>query len=86
MHKKGDFVRFSRDNLTEFLSEMLRETVKITLSFSHAEDEAVLFLPFESRALVVKGGQYVVWGDEIPGAIPCRRIITVQNIVSKMPQ
>ena len=79
MHKKGDFVRFSRDNLSEFLSEMLRETVKITLSFSHSEDEAVLFLPFESRALVVKECQSVVWGDEIPGSMPTRRIITVRN-------
>lgn len=72
-------IKFSRDNIQEFIDAVSPEAVKVNMSFSAQGDEAVVFPPFTNHALVLKGGDSVVISGEIKGSMPVRHRLTVQN-------
>ena len=72
-------IKFSRENIGEFIRAVAPETEKISISLSAEGDEAILQLPFTKETLSVKGGESIQFGATIPGAIPQRRVMSVQS-------
>lgn len=74
-----DKIKFSRENIEEFIRAVAPETEKISISLSAEGDEVILRLPFTKEILSVKGGESIQFGAVIPGSIPQRRVMSVQS-------
>lgn len=58
MEQESELV-FNRENIQDFVDGLLAYSPKISLTFSPAEDEAVVFIPF-GEALVLHSGDAVL--------------------------
>lgn len=73
--------KFSRGRIDEFVNDLSNEAEKIVIILSAETDSALVYQAFNKSALLVDSGQSVVLGEVIPGSMPERHFMSIQDDV-----